>query len=58
MKVRLNISVDEVTDNKLRQFAAESHTTVSQWITDRVWEKEKEQRLEGKNPRNRRNKGV
>lgn len=58
MKVRLNISVDEETDKKLRQFAAESHTTVSQWITDRVWEKEKEQRLEGKNPRNRRNKGV
>ena len=58
MKVRLNISVDEETDKKLRQFAAESHTTVSQWITDRVWEKEKEQRLEGNNPRNRRNKGV
>ena len=58
MKVRLNISVDEETDKKLRHFAAESHTTVSQWITDRVGEIEKEQRLEGKNPRNRRNKGV
>ena len=41
MKVRLNISVDEETDKRLRQFAAESHTTVSQWITDRVWEKDK-----------------
>ncbi len=48
MKVRLNISVDEETDKKLRQFAAESHTTVSQWITDRVWEKDKAEKSEDK----------
>ena len=54
MKVRLNISVDEETDRKLRQFAAESHTTVSQWITDRVWEKDKAEKSEDKSNKKRR----
>ena len=45
-KVRINISVDEETDKQLRHLAAYAHTTVSQWITDRVWEKEREKEKE------------
>ncbi len=42
MKVKVNISLDEETVKQLKEFACESHTTVSQWVTDRVWEKTKE----------------
>ncbi len=46
-KLRINISIDSETDAKLREFAAKGHTTVSQWIIDRVWEKvEEQERLE------------
>ena len=41
-KLRINISIDNETDAMLREFAKEGHTTVSQWITDRVWEKVEE----------------
>ncbi len=41
-KLRMNISVDPETNAKLREFAKTGHTTVSQWITDRVWEKVEE----------------
>ncbi len=45
MKVRINISIDEETNEKLRELAEKKHTNVSQWITDRVWEAaEKEDR--------------
>ena len=38
MKVRISVSVDEETNEKLRELAAKGHTNVSQWISDRVWE--------------------
>lgn len=37
MKKRVNISLDEETIECLKRLAEQSHTTVSQWITDRVW---------------------
>ena len=47
MKTRINVSLDEETVKKLKDLASDSHTTVSQWITDRVWEKAKDEK-EGK----------
>lgn len=44
-KLRLNISLDPETNAKLREFAKTGHTTVSQWITDRVWEKAEEKEM-------------
>ena len=41
MKTRINVSLDEETVKELKKIAAEKHTTVSQWITDRVWENSK-----------------
>lgn len=35
---RLNISVSEDTYERLRQYADENHTTVSQAITDWIWQ--------------------
>lgn len=37
MKIRMNISVSEETAERLRQYAYEHHTSVSQAITDWVW---------------------
>lgn len=37
MKVRMNISVDESTAERLKQYAQDHHTTVSQSITDWIW---------------------
>ena len=36
-KKRVNISVDEDTIERLKQYAYENHTTVSQVITDVTW---------------------
>lgn len=36
-KVRVNISVDESTLERLKQYAYEQHTNVSQAITDWIW---------------------
>lgn len=36
-KVRVNISVDEDTIERLKQYAYENHSTVSQVITDMAW---------------------
>ena len=44
MKGRINVSLDEDTIAKLKEIAGESHTTVSQWITDRVWEADEKRR--------------
>lgn len=38
MKERTNISLDEDTKRLLKYLAADSHKTVSQWITDKAWE--------------------
>lgn len=48
MKGRINVSLDEETIVKLKKIAAESHTTVSQWITDRVWEADKKKQANKK----------
>lgn len=36
-KVRVNISLDESTLERLKQYAFENHTNVSQAITDLIW---------------------
>ena len=36
-KMRVNISIDEATSERLKQYAADHHTTVSQAITDWIW---------------------
>ena len=41
MKVKVNLSLEDDTAEKLKQLAKESHKTVSQWVTDKVWEAEK-----------------
>lgn len=38
-KTRINISITEDTAERLKQFAYENHTTVSQTITDWIWSK-------------------
>ena len=35
--VRVNISIEEDTHERLKQYAFENHTTVSQAITDWIW---------------------
>ncbi len=37
MKKRVNISLSEDTEERLKQYAYETHKTVSQCITDWVW---------------------
>lgn len=36
-KIRVNISITEDTAERLKQYAYENHTTVSQAITDWIW---------------------
>ena len=36
-KIRINISVDEDTAERLRQYAWEQHSSVSKAITDLIW---------------------
>ena len=36
-KVKVNLSVDESTAERLKQYAYEQHTTVSQAVTDWIW---------------------
>ena len=38
MKLRISISLDEETNQKLKELAMKNHTNVSQWVTDRIWE--------------------
>ena len=38
MKVRISVSLDEDTNQKLKELAAKNHTNVSQWVTNKVWE--------------------
>jgi len=39
MKKRINISLDVATVEQLKKLANESHKSVSQWISDTVWDK-------------------
>ena len=39
MKSRINVSLDPDTIERIKQFAWEQHKTVSQVITDWVWDK-------------------
>lgn len=48
MKKRINISLDEDIAEKLKMLAEDSKRNVSQWITDRVIEADKEKEKEGK----------
>lgn len=36
-KVKVNLSLDEDTAERLKQFAWENHKTVSQTVTDWIW---------------------
>ena len=38
MKNKFTISLDEETTDKLKLFVAANHTSISQFITDRIWE--------------------
>ncbi|MGN0428846.1 MAG: DUF6364 family protein [Acetatifactor sp.] len=42
MKKKVTISLDEDIITKLKQLAEDSHRNVSQWITDKVIEADKE----------------
>ena len=44
MKKRINISLDEDIAEKLKTLAEDSKRNVSQWITDRVIEADKERK--------------
>lgn len=46
-KVRVNISIDESTHERLKQYAFEQHKTVSAAITDWIWA----QKVKGENLR-------
>ena len=48
MKKRFNFSLDEETAKKLKELADSSHTNMSQWITDKVWETAKEEKKSSK----------
>lgn len=43
MKKRINISLDEDTIKQLKKIAELSHKSVSQWISDAVWDYIKKQ---------------
>lgn len=43
MKQRMNISLDEDTVITIKSLAQDSHKSVSQWITDKVWEEKKKE---------------
>ena len=38
MKQKVNVSLDNDTVTKLKEIAEKSHKSVSQWISDKVWE--------------------
>ena len=40
MKRRMNISIDSETAEHLKSLADSAHKSMSQWITDAVWEAE------------------
>lgn len=42
MKTKITISLDESILKALKEFAKDSHRSVSQWITDKVLESVKE----------------
>ena len=42
MKTKVNLSLEPDTADTLKSLAQDSHKTVSQWVTDKVWEEQKE----------------
>lgn len=42
MKAKINLTIDESVLRTLRELAESSHRSVSQWVTDKVLEAEKE----------------
>ena len=38
MKTKVNLSLEPDTADALKLLAQKSHRTVSQWVTDKVWE--------------------
>ena len=47
-KIKLTLSVDESTKQRLEQYAFEHHTTMSQAITDIIWRlKVKDEQIPG-----------
>lgn len=47
-KKRINISVSLDTEKRLKQYALENHTTVSQAVTDWIWSVDVNSNLENK----------
>ena len=57
MKRRVNISLSEDTANRLKNYALNNHTTVSQAITDWIWSvdiHEKEKSYDSRNEKDRK----
>ena len=50
MKTKVNLSLDEDTALRLRSLAQSSHKTMSQWVTDAVWDKAAELEREAERP--------
>ncbi|MCR5293509.1 MAG: hypothetical protein K6E28_11615 [Eubacterium sp.] len=42
MRVKVNVSLEEDTAKEIKKLASNEHKTVSQWVTDKVWEEHKE----------------
>ncbi len=55
MKKRINISLDEETVEMLKYIADLSHKSVSQWISDSVWEYSKEHKIKIEDKRGQKN---
>ena len=36
-KKRINLSIDEDTEDRLRQYSWENHSTMSKAVTDMIW---------------------
>ena len=46
MKVKVNLSLEQDTAETLKELAQFSHKTVSQWVTDKIWEEKKKEEKE------------
>lgn len=43
---KVTLSLDEETYKKLKEIVESRHTTMSQWVTDEIWEYDRKTRIE------------
>ncbi len=55
MKKRINISLDEETAEMIKVIADISHKSVSQWISDSVWEYSRKHEINMEDYRGKKN---